>query len=313
MRSRISTLRSAFLYLIVIGFLLTGCQFTITPSLTDQNLATNTQNSPLPITNENKAIFYELAIRALNRQYGFMGEQKVQLLVGELPPGWPLRLPLLDKTRIIGSIIATEWNHPKTQIYVDVAGAMEAVVDAYRAYLSAQGFREIAPIGISLPAPSSTWRSHSFCNKEQDMALLVEKTSDTTSQVTLTLQNFPVSPCITSTFSYLAPLPETLTVPPGTIVLGSGSGSNGESGSFLEQTLESSLSNQAFMAQYVTQLQENGWQMVEAGNTDIIAWSVWRFKDERDADWIGTIWISGNLISSTNKHLRIQVDRVQEQ
>lgn len=313
MRGRISTVWSTFLYLIVIGLLLPGCQFTTTPSLTDQNFAANAQNSPLPITNENKAIFYELAVRALNRQYGFMGEQKVQVLVGELPPGWPLRLPLFNKTRIIGSIIATEWNHPKTQIYVDVAGAMEAVIDAYRTYLSAQGFREIAPIGMSLPAPSPTWRWHNFCNKEQDMALLVEKASDTTARVTLTMQNFLVSPCITHTFSYVAPLPEALTVPPDTVVLSSGSGSNGEGSSFLEQTLESSLSIQAFMAQYVTQLQENGWQMVETGNTDIITWGVWRFKDERDEDWIGTIWISGNLIAPTRKHLKIQVDRVPKQ
>lgn len=313
MREYVSILWSIFLCLIAIALLLPGCQFATTPSLADQNFATNTQNSPLPITNENKAIFYELAIRALNRQYGFTGDQTVQILVGELPPSWSLRLPLFDKTRIIGAMIAEEWGHPKIQIYLDVTGAMEAVVDAYRAYLAAQGFREIEPIDISLLAPSSTWRSHSFCNKEQDMALLVEKASDTSSHVTLTMQSFLGSPCITTTFSYLAPLPKKLTAPPGTVVLGSGSGSNGEGSSFLEQTLESSLSIQAFMAQYITQLQGNGWQMVEAGNTDIIAWSVWRFKDERDEDWIGTIWISGNLIAPARKQLKIQVDRILKQ
>jgi hypothetical protein len=266
------------------------------------------------IVNDNQALIPDLLLRALARHYGFLQATatKLQVIPGDLPEAWELELPLLERTRVIGTILAEGGNGPQTQVFLDVAEAMEAVEDAYRTSLATQGLREIVPFGISVPAPSPHWRSLSFCARNVDVRVLIQRMEETLTHVSLSLETFSASPCITADFSHRAPLPAQLTAPPGRH-WGISSSGNDELGSVHQYlTIETPLSLQEIIEHYANQLEANGWEQVEAGHTENTAWSVWKFLDQRNRPWSSIILVFDNPLRPDRKSITIRAYRQED-
>ncbi len=301
-----------FITIILAVTILCGCQMgQAVPA--DFQISTITQpNSPLDLSAQNVSQFGEVAIRALNSQWGVVGLSRVQLWPGKVPEDWHVKLPLLSKTVIVGSLTAQESSGPKIQVFLDVAAPLDTVVDAYQTAITNQGYSE-PPVYFSMSIRPSDSRSIFFCNKDTDLFIQVEKANGTLSRVVINQQILWFSVCNTSPETGLPPLPQRLPDPAGVVRRSSGNYTSGEGNQTFERSILTTLSLDELMAHYSVQLHEQGWTLADTGSSDYAVWSLWRFKDLRNRAWVGTVWISGNLISPTSKLLRIQVDAVPEQ
>lgn len=269
--------------------------------------------SPLDLSPQNISEFREVALRALNHQRGLFGANRVQLWSGKVPTHWPINLPLLDKTTIIGSLTAEQSSGPTIQVFLDVTESLENILDAYKESLIEQGFKEVGPFGFSMPIPRSDWRAITFCNKDVDVSVQLEVANESLTHVIISQQLFWFSPCSVPPQTGLPPLPQKLADPADMITQSSGSYSSGPGNQSIDRGVLTTLTLDELMTHYGTQLREQGWILMESGSSDYAIWSLWRLTDLRNQKWIGTIWISGNLISPTDKLLHMQVDRVLDQ
>lgn len=306
---------------IFVLLILLGCQQSQTrtsQSIPISPLAPSTAH-PLQdsiITTEgNQDSVSKLLLRALAWQYDFRYERttRLQVLPGKLPEGWRLELPFPEKTSIIGTILAEGGNGPQTQLFLDVSEPIEAVEDAYRTSFTDQGLREIIFSLRTSTVPSRDWRSLSFCQKDIDLVVFVQKIEQQMTHVSLSLATFWSSPCITPDFSYRAPLPARLEPPPGRTFGNNVSGSEELGSIYSDLTLETTLSQQEIMNYYTRQLVANGWEPVESGSTESATWSVWQYIDQRDQSWSCIIQIFSTPLSPTSHSITIRADRLPNQ
>lgn len=94
-----------------------------------------------PAPPEDAAALRELAVRLLRARFPGDPEaaDEMQLLVGEVPAGLPVELPLPPGSRVVGSLV--RGNPRGISIVLDAEQPAEQVLEFYRERLSGAGWR----------------------------------------------------------------------------------------------------------------------------------------------------------------------------
>ncbi|NEQ22770.1 MAG: hypothetical protein F6K28_27040 [Microcoleus sp. SIO2G3] len=224
-----------------------------------------------------------------------------QVLLGQLPPQLP-ELPLPEQARIIGSVTSPNDQAGSYRIFLDVPRSPQQVRAFYREQLHNAGWTENTDFFsggfVATETPGLPYGLPSiFCKDAQYVFLsVVALPNAEATAVSVQLQsseNPRESPCnrreeLISRRESI-PLPE-LIAPPNTQVATTGGGSSNNRSSTAR--IESSLTNQALIAHYVSQLQQAGWRQQTIDTTDSIAWSFLTRQDDQGRTWQGFLSIA---------------------
>ncbi|MBD2091065.1 hypothetical protein H6F67_14520 [Microcoleus sp. FACHB-1515] len=225
-----------------------------------------------------------------------------EVVLGRLPSDLPIDLPLPDQARIIGSIVSTESQENFSLydylIYLDVPRSPQQARDFYQEQLSRAGWREgedfTSPGFVSTEIDGFPFGIPSTFCKDDQLILVSVRALSNNQAATVSLQlkntaNEPYSPCdrpeeVTMRDPAASiPLPE-LTAPPNTQVRAAGGGGSEDNWSSTAN-IESSLTDQALVAHYVSQLEQAGWTQQASDTADASVWSFLTLRDDEGQPW----------------------------
>lgn len=244
------------------------------------------QSASTPAPSNSEVALRTLVLRLLAPRYpGFPGPEETQLLVGELPDELPAEVPLPDNAQIVGSLVRGQ---KSVEVVFDIDQPADRVLDFYREYLTAAGWRELEFLGppggfVSTAFPVT------FCQDALDLSLSVTAypMEEAPTDVRLHLHTASDdSPCRQpwSPAGWRIPMPR-LVAPPRARQLGGPITISGAPGS--SAMLETRLDGPALMAHYTAQLERAGWTRHDAGQDGPAVWSTWVLKDEAGQPWQG--------------------------
>ena len=101
----------------------------------------------------------------------------------------------------------------------------------------------------------------------------------------------------------------SLEAPVGTQMLGGGAGSSGDGSAYVSTDLDSSLTAEALLEHYNTQLVAGGWELVEQGTTPVVAWSTWELADKDGDVWGGTLFVMNKHMTADRLFAMLSVDK----
>jgi len=239
------------------------------------------------------------------------GERKIQ--IGSLPDDLPLDLPLPDGAQVVASV-----QEPSafTQVILD-ASQTPAEVEAFYA-------QSMVDLGWQ-PAPEhqpgggfvSSWdQGLRFCIDERDAYLEVRalEMTDELTDVRLTLQA-PVefSPCQEQDIGNMdagSSLIPPLESPQGVQISGSGAGSSSEGSAYNTADLQTSLSIDELLSHFNTQMELAGWELVDQGTSEVVAWSAWKLVDDQGDEWGGNLIVMDNQLGSDWRFAVVSIEKV---
>lgn len=230
---------------------------------------------------------------------------ELEILVGELPSGLPVDVPIPEDAEVIGSIVRSD-KYKSIQIMLDVPQQPDEIIEFYRDCLTEKGWEEMAqpsPSGFVSPMMRSRVN---FCyggkislnlyaypteeGKPTDVRLHVN--DDPQSYKAYTEE--PVRPGVLP-----GDILPALLAPEGAIHHGGGAGGSHDRW-YSQAMLETSFSTEELQAHYKAQLLEAGWKLKEEGAGETIAWSTWSVADDSGNDWAGLL-----LVRATKEDWRI--------
>ncbi|NJL21028.1 MAG: hypothetical protein HC895_09745 [Leptolyngbyaceae cyanobacterium SM1_3_5] len=222
-----------------------------------------------------------------------------QVLPGQLPSELAIDLPLPDQARIIGSIVSAEGQENVSfydyLIFLDVPRSPQQTTDFYQEQLSRAGWRVAEDFTSPSPGFASSGDrfiiSPTFCQDTQVLNIAVRAlANDQGATVSLQLADTadqPYSSCnppdLPEDPRTSIPLPE-LTAAPNTQVRAFGGGGS-ESNWNSTANIEGSLTSQALLNHYVSQLEQADWTQQASDTRDAIAWSFLTLRDEEGRPW----------------------------
>lgn len=244
-----------------------------------------------------------------------MESTPVRLIVGRLPETLPVPLPIPDGARIIG----TRLHSHVTSIFFTIDESEQGVLTFYHARLTAEGWLdaprldrqggfihtfpqtqhyELSPygprLGVNVSPRAGEWT---------DVALHLN-TDPTAGQRQVDLQ------ARLAERQRMDTLLPPLHPPPGAEQRPHG-GHGGEGFLTRHATLITSLDPGAVESIYATQLQRAGWLRTDKGQSSLVVWSIWTFRDaERGEDWQGVLVIARYSEADMKYVLHLQVDKV---
>lgn len=262
---------------------------------------------------EDAAALRELAVRLLRARFPGDPEAagEMQLLVGEVPGGLPVELPLPPGSRVVGSFV--RGNLHGISIVLDAAQPAEQVLEFYRERLSGAGWsRPELPHHGGGFMPDFMANRAIYCYGARGPALTVtaEPAPGQPTNVRLELQTDPRhSPCGAHVrhmggghemIPNLAPPTGARQMPQG----GGGGGDSWHSYAILLTELDLA----AVAAHYASQLTGAGWMQDASGEGGPAAWSAWSLRDEDGAPWHGLLFVLKRPEAEGQYHLIIRVE-----
>jgi len=239
------------------------------------------------------------------------GERKI--LIGSLPDDLPIDLPLPEGAQVIASV-----QEPSafTQVILDTSQTPEEVEAFYTQSLIDLGWQTAPQGDLGSGFVSRGGMGAQFCLNENDAYLEVISVEmpDKPTDVRLNLQA-PVEyyPCQEYDPGYMDPgsrLIPSLEAPQGVQISGSGSGGSSEGSAYNTADLETSLSIDELLAHYNAQLEQAGWQLVDQGTSEVVAWSAWKLLDEQSDEWGGNLIVMDNRLDSDRRIAIISIEKV---
>jgi hypothetical protein len=223
--------------------------------------------------------------------------QQLQLLPGRLPDTLPLKLPLPDGSRVVGSLVRGQ---ESVEVVLDAPGSAEQVLAWYQQQMRAAGWQ--TPEEMQGHHPSGFVPSHSLMpflhafffqnegraslnvtiwqgqHEQADVRLHLEMNSQHASRVLHQRRRRRMR-------GMYEPIPP-MAAPLGARQIGGG-GSGSDEGWLSTATLETDLDLAALAAHYAGQLEKAGWKRAADGQSGPLAWHTWTFVDEDQEPWEG--------------------------
>lgn len=245
--------------------------------------------------------------------YPGTGNGEMKILIGSLPDDLPIDLPLPDGAQVVASV-----QEPSafTQVILDVPQPPDEVESFYTQTLTELGW-ELAPQHQPGGGFVSTWDAGGqYCLGEND-AYLAVRTVDVFEDLTdvrLTLQA-PVEyfPCRVEDASYMdagSRLIPFLESPKDVQITSNGAGSSNDGSAYNTADLQTSLSIDELLTHYNAQLAHAGWEMVDQGTSEVVAWSAWKFLDDQGDEWGGNLIVMDNRLQSDRRVAIVSIERV---
>jgi hypothetical protein len=240
------------------------------------------------------------------------GERKIQ--IGSLPDDLPIDLPLPDGAQVVASV-----QEPSafTQVILDASQTPGEVEDFYAQSMVDLGWR---------PAPEhqpgggfvSSWdQGLRFCLDERDAYLEVRalEMTDELTDVRLTLQApveyFPCQEQDAGNMDAGSQIIPALVAPQAVQITSSGAGSSSDGSAYNSADLHTSLSIDELHSYYSPQLEQAGWEMVDQGTSEVVAWSAWKLLDDQGEEWGGNLIVMENRLGSNRRIAIVSVEKVQ--
>jgi hypothetical protein len=249
----------------------------------------------------NMSLLHELALRLAT----YPGDPRVddpQLLVGQLPPGLSIEIPLPDGSRVLGSLLRSQEN---IDIVLDCALSPDGVMQFYNERLTANGWNELETMrpmhGGFVHSGFPMFRNHAvYCRGSQGPAFTINAHDGKHGHANVRIDldgNNEFSPCSQSNRMQqrrmhrdLQQLIPPLVAPKGARQTGGGGGGSGDSW-HSTATLETDYDLPTLATHYNGQLAKGGWTLSDEGQAGPLSWSTWTFKDEEQEPWSGLFFI----------------------
>ena len=256
-------------------------------------------NEKAPDTGE--SLLYELALRLA----AYPGDPRVndpQLLVGQLPPGLSIEVPMPEGSRILGSLMRSQEN---IDIVLDCALSPDEVIQFYKERLATTGWNELETTrpmhGGFVHSGFPRLQNHMvFCRGSQGPAFSVDASEGKNSRTDIRLDldsGSEFSPCAQPNRRHqrmmhrnLQELIPPLFPPPGARQTGGGGGGGGDSW-HSSAALETDADLPTLAVHYNGELARGGWTLSGEGLAGPLAWSTWTFQDEEKEPWRGLFFI----------------------
>lgn len=308
--------RKMLLVLGILGLCASAATATPPPTPTPQ-----VDQTPAPVGDES-AMLREMITRLV--PIGIYGqnlddEAKPEVTVGMLPMPFPAELKLPAGARVLGGI-SQGTSHARAAL--DVPLTPDDAVNALKQGLLAAGWSE--PTQMTTPAgfqPMQVPTSNATLCKSKEGPLVnvtaqAAKTGEG-SEVMLNLDSFDqlsssFSPCDPPTgVSFGMPKLPTLVHPRGIRTRGGG-GSGGDTSFASYTTLVTDQPVDKLRAGYDAQLERAGWTRTAQGADGPVAWSSWRFNDDKGKPQTGVLLVMAqeqNSAQIRNLHLQVTMSR----
>lgn len=256
----------------------------------------------------------QLAFRLLS-PFGYDGspEQQPDLLVGRIPPDFPIELPMPVDARIVGSVIGER----RTDIFFDTKMPAPELDKLYSDWMAELGWMNLhnrdqtgalqASGFVSFPrtrnaslrplrGPNDSFRE-TYYKDEAGPTLTIYANSprDEVVAVQVTYQTYEHperSPVWHRAHASFAALPSLYPPEGATQKMGGGGGGNG--GAWRQMILTADRDIASVAEHYNNQLAEAGWERVDSGvrsgvDDSRTAASYWRFIDDSGRRWRGVL------------------------
>jgi hypothetical protein len=255
----------------------------------------------------------EFIQRYFGRVYPGAPAQQTRILIGSLPDDLKIDLPIPEGARVVATL---EEHSTFTQIILDTPMIPDEVETFYTQSLTDLGW-QTAPQGDQGSGfVSSVQMGERFCLNENEAYLEVSsvETADGPTDVRLNLQA-PVEfyPCQEYDPGYMDPgtkLIPSLEAPDGVQIPSSGAGSSSDGSAYNTADLETDLSIDELLAYYNSQLEQAGWELVDQGTSEVVAWSAWKLIDEKGDEWGGNLIMMDNHLDSDRRFAIVSVEKV---
>ena len=250
---------------------------------------------------------YAELLHLVERMFSYPGtpmEKTYTILPGELPCDLPAIIPIPEDATIIGSTLRFEDDYQQVQIFLDVPGETNNILEFYRNNLNKTGWNELES---SYPEEGgfvhfpSMFESTTFCqNDSAGPSLRItpftsngEKPTDVrlnldTNPRNLICRRGTIEPYGTRGAAEIMP---TLKPPKGALQKGGGGGGSDDQRDS-RTTLETELSIRDLESHYQNQLLEARWELKEKSIQDSFGLSTWSFTDEFGDQWSGILLIN---------------------
>ncbi len=266
----------------------------------------------------NEALLQELALRLLTSPWDpHMHEP--QLLVGQIPVGLPVDLPLPQDNHVLGSLLRSS---EQAEILLDTPLPPERVIDFYREQMQVVGWYEPSSAqeqqegGFTHTGLPSTGAGALFCQGARGPSLSITtlqgKRGLTDVRLTFNMSRRN-SPCTQRSSRWrdgqLAQnLIPPLKPPTGAQQMGGGGGSSQDRAD-TSATLETAtaLPILELAAHYAVQLEKAGWTRTDDGHSGPLAWHAWRFQDDENEPWQGLFFVMKLLGTERRYFLYIEI------
>lgn len=251
--------------------------------------------------------------RYFSPRYLGAGDGDTKILIGSLPDDLPIDLPLPEDAQVIAYI---RQPYAFNQVILDVPQTPEDVLAFYTQSLADLGWRQAQanqPGGGFISVEVSSGR---FCLGENDAYLEVRalEAPEGLTDVLLTLQ-VPVDAylCQETGPEYMdagSRLIPSLEAPQGVQISSSGSGGSSDGSAYNTADLQTSLSIDELLSHYNAQLEQAGWELVDQGTSEVVAWSAWKFLDDQGDEWGGNLIVMDNRLQSDRRVAIVSIERV---
>lgn len=258
------------------------------------------QTNPQPISDNdppqsNDTNIRELTLALIGARYpdatdGTVGVE-LQLLPGQLPPGFPSGFPFLPGSRVVGSLIAA-----RPIVVLDTDQSVEAVITFYTERLTAAGWSTPEGMpprqgGFLHSGFGMAGRTYTMFFRDDGLALQVMTHTATSGRTNILISQIPEGAGqmrrvprsrvrhhdIFSILPPIAPPPQAQQFQEG--------GGGGDDHVTTSARVESDLDLSALAMHYIAQLERGGWQRTESGENGPVAWSTWTFESEEKEPW----------------------------
>jgi len=268
-------------------------------------------------------LFRSLVIQLLSGQWPFLSsdDEAIELLPGRLPETLPVDLPLLQGSRVIGSLVrprsVTPGGPPTGEgidIVLAIPGTTSEIEGWFERALAEQGWhptppRSPLPYGFQqTPLPTS----RTYCRGERGpwLAIAVRQEAAGFANVRIYVNTASPGPCVPQPgplpgMPAIAALMPTLSAPFG--VTWSPTGGGSEDRWISEAIAETHLSPGELETQVAQQLAAAGWRRLDGQSEGPVAWSRWRvgsaeqyegFVFVRELPGSGVHWLYTHVVST---------------
>jgi hypothetical protein len=267
----------------------------------DQDTPSTTGSGPDEVAPaESESGLRELALALLMARYAVTWpESTLRLLIGQLPPGFPVDVPLPEGSRILGSLIG---DSPTAVLAITLPVAQ--TTDYLRQRLGEAGWAPEEPMG----QPMSGFISSMLAQRGLPLLVLTQgdhgpslhvqvlgEPGATHSLAHLTLISEPAGARAMHRRRMAYPDPmggilPSIYPPEKSLQLPEG-GSSGDRSVTSIARVETDLDLATLMGHYNGQLEGSGWQRREGDVAGPVAWSTWGFHTKEGEHWRGLFLI----------------------
>lgn len=221
---------------------------------------------------------------------------QITITVGYLPAALPVALSLPPTLTVLGAIAVTG-DYTSTELLLTAPQDGETTVKTLHQELEAQGF--------TLPDDTMGAPTRGFQSNEPLFTVLCDSAHNITANLSVSegqagVSNIRLSLSLEQPYGPCSPpsgpeqsQPEILPIlkaPANATIRSQGSGYGGDEAD-VNAEIEFNEELSVLVDHYAAQLEENGWQQLDASATEDIAWSAWTTTDDQDDIWNATFYI----------------------